>query len=62
MWQRVAKGNIQQIGYIPQMEQYSPFWLMLFFFVLFLLFCFFSVIITNCTLCVDCQLGKDLCS
>ena len=29
MWQWVAIGNIQQISYIPQMEQHSPFWLIL---------------------------------
>ena len=25
MWQGVARGNIQQISYIPQTEQHSPF-------------------------------------
>ena len=30
MWQLVARGNIQQISYIPQTEQHSPFGLMLF--------------------------------
>ena len=29
MWQWVARGNIQQISYIPQTEQHSPFGLML---------------------------------
>ena len=29
MWQWVARGNIQQISYIPQMEQHLPFGLML---------------------------------
>ena len=29
MWHWVARGNIQQISYIPQMEQHSPFGLML---------------------------------
>ena len=29
MWQWVARGNIQQISYIPQTEQHSPFELML---------------------------------
>ena len=29
MWQEVARGNIQQISYIPQTEQHSPFGLML---------------------------------
>ena len=29
MWQWVARGNIQQKGYIPQAEQHSPFRLML---------------------------------
>ena len=29
MWQWVARGNIQQISYISQMEQHSPFGLML---------------------------------
>ena len=30
MWQWVARGNIQQISYIPQTEQHLPFGLMLF--------------------------------
>ena len=29
MWHLVAKGNIQQISYIPQTEQHLPFGLML---------------------------------
>ena len=29
MWQWVARGNIQQISYIPQTEQHLPFRLML---------------------------------
>ena len=29
MWQGVARGNIQQMSYIPQTEQHSPFGLML---------------------------------
>ena len=29
MWQWVARGNIQQISYIPQTEQRLPFGLML---------------------------------
>ena len=29
MWQWVARGNIQQISYIPQTEQHLPFGLML---------------------------------
>ena len=29
MWQWVARGNIQQISYIPQTKQHSPFGLML---------------------------------
>ena len=29
MWQWVARGTIQQISYIPQTEQHSPFGLML---------------------------------
>ena len=29
MWYWVARGNIQQISYIPQTEQHSPFGLML---------------------------------
>ena len=29
MWHWVARGNIQQISYIPQAEQHSPFGLML---------------------------------
>ena len=29
MWHWVARGNIQQISYIPQTEQHSPFGLML---------------------------------
>ena len=29
MWQWVARGNIQQISYIPHIEQHSPFGLML---------------------------------
>ena len=28
MWQWVARGNIQQISYIPKTEQHSPFGLM----------------------------------
>ena len=29
MWHLVARGNIQQISYIPKTEQHSPFGLML---------------------------------
>ena len=29
MWHSVARGNIQQISYIPQTEQHKPFGLML---------------------------------
>ena len=29
MWHLVTRGNIQQITYIPQTEQHSPFRLML---------------------------------
>ena len=29
MWYLVTRGNIQQISYIPQTEQHSPFGLML---------------------------------
>ena len=29
MWHWVARGNVQQISYIPQTEQHSPFRLML---------------------------------
>jgi len=29
VWHLVVKGNIQQISYIPQTEQHSPFGLML---------------------------------
>ena len=29
MWHLVTRGNIQQISYIPQTEQHSPFGLML---------------------------------
>ena len=29
MWYWVGRGNIQQISYIPQTEQHSPFGLML---------------------------------
>ena len=29
MWHLVVKGNIQQISYIPQTEQHSPFGLVL---------------------------------
>ena len=28
MWYLVTRGNIQQISYIPQTEQHSPFGLM----------------------------------
>jgi len=29
VWQWVARGNHQQIGYIPQTERHLPFWVML---------------------------------
>ena len=29
MWYLVTRGNIQQVSYIPQTEQHSPFGLML---------------------------------
>ena len=29
VWNSVTRGNIQQISYIPQTEQHSPFGLML---------------------------------
>ena len=47
MWQWVARGSIQQISYIPQTEQHSPFSrLMLFRLGKVTVMCVFSVLTT----------------
>ena len=53
MWQWAARGNIQQISYIPQMEEHSPFRLMLLCLgnvtIMFVCVCVATSLIINCT-------------
>ena len=50
MWHLVTRGNIQQISYIPQTEQHSPFGLMLLRLGNVTIMCVFVCVL--CVLCV----------